>query len=339
MPRRIPPVKDETVESYVDRLAAGNHLDARDLIDHLTKKRWQYTPGYHRIPLDALAAVSGFSRTSLAYALPQMRPDAEHHQLHLTGRATAREPNHRRPACRRCMAGKGITSTVTIWARADQNVCLRHQLWIGPGVDSANHQLDVSDLPEIGRAQIRHDRLIRRFGHGRINYYYYYYYYYYTDAYEVDDWSTRNRYVVCPRNDRRRYLFNREQSEVLPFSYGYAAQHPEVIGVLGVIVSPFWRRLAISDDPTDQQRFYAEIKKNGLYSGNPEANTPLRRWIRDHRRDRSPDDPDGEKELQYLYESQSGTIPLNRRAKASDSEARLLDIALRSNHASVAPHE
>jgi hypothetical protein len=60
-----------------------------------------------------------------------------------------------RPACRRCTARYGITEPVASHLPPHQTVCRRHRLWIGPSARSHGGQLDVSQLPEILRAQRR----------------------------------------------------------------------------------------------------------------------------------------------------------------------------------------
>jgi hypothetical protein len=93
--------------------------------------------------------------------------------LPVTGRPL---PNHARsrPPCRFCAARRGAPPTrrvdpdwvlePEVWLSVEDNVCLRHQVWIGPDADSYDQQLDLRALPEIVQAQTRHRRLIRRRG-------------------------------------------------------------------------------------------------------------------------------------------------------------------------------
>ena len=61
-----------------------------------------------------------------------------------------------RPACRRCTARRGIREPVACRLPPHLTVCRRHRLWIGPSARTHAGQLDVSQLPEILRAQRRH---------------------------------------------------------------------------------------------------------------------------------------------------------------------------------------
>jgi hypothetical protein len=304
LPRRVSPIQDETTHSYLRRLADANYLATHDLIGYLNPRL--AGPGRRRfeISLEALAIISGIEAIHLARALPEIRSQfADRGSLHVLGRPTAGDPNRTCPPCRRCMAAKNITglSLITIWAPQDQNVCLRHQLWIGQGVRAPEDQLDVSGLPEIAQAQIRHRNLIRRHGHRRVGFFY-------SDAREVIDWSSNNWYSDTARSSRKRYLFDREQAQRLPWSYDYAAYYPEVVGVLSVLASPYWRRMAISDDPAEEERFYRQVANDGLTNGTPALNTPLRKWVDGHRQHRTADDPDGERYLNRWYFRRSGAV-------------------------------
>ncbi|MER7279452.1 TniQ family protein [Dactylosporangium sp. NPDC000244] len=278
LPRPVAPVQDETMSSFLHRLAARNHVAIQDLTAHVSTTVHEQGRRYSQISIDSLAAASGLAAASLAYALPEIREQHAHHRvLHLAGRTVAGQPNFVRLACRRCMASKAIAGPVQLWARHDHNVCLRHRLWIGEGVHEVGEQLDVSDLPEIGRAQSRHRNLVRRHGHRSVSAFY-------ETAHEISDWSSRNSLSPTPRSARRRYFFKREQAKILPWSYSHAAHYPEVVGVLSVLASPFWRRLAISAIPADWRLFLQQVGRNGITNGDPATNAPLRNWMVEQRR-------------------------------------------------------
>jgi hypothetical protein len=65
-----------------------------------------------------------------------------------------------RPACRRCTARLGITGPVPCQLPPHQTVCRRRQLWTGPSARTHAGQLDISQLPEVLRAQRRHIALL-----------------------------------------------------------------------------------------------------------------------------------------------------------------------------------
>ncbi|SCG72476.1 TniQ family protein [Micromonospora inositola] len=302
LPRRVPPVHDETLESYIGRLAANNHLSRDHLVDYLTTTKRHDRRRNQLVSLDSQASVSGFAAASLAHALPEMRlrlPEREARPF--IGQTVAGQPNRQRPWCRLCAAAKGIIGQVTIWARCDYSVCIRHQLWVGRGVWHPHDQLDVSDFPEITRAQVRLRRRIRRLGHARVSFYY-------LDACEVEHWVSRDPLALSPHNDRMKRLFAREQAESLPLSYVYAAQYPEVVNILTVISSPFWRRMALSRQIEDRERFHDEIDRKTKPSGIARGNRRLRTWIDDQRHPPLPDDPYSEKFLRRLYLSRPGVL-------------------------------
>jgi hypothetical protein len=302
LPRRVTPVQDETLSSFLRRLALANHIRGDELLAYLViRLRKPWAPARSPdVSLHALSVLSGHTPLRLAHALPEIRPQlADQSALRVLGRTTVNGPNTTRPACRRCMAAKGITTTVTVWARQDQNVCLRHQLWIGQGVVRPEDQVDVADLPEIGRAQTRHRNLARRHGLGRVRYFH-------PAAEKIIKWSAE---FPCDtgRWNRRRHLFIRENAERLPWSYDAAACYPEVVALLSVLASPHWWRMALSDNPADRQRFYRQTAANGITHGEPERNRPLNTWIDRHRQDGTPDDPYAEQALR-CYFTPSGVV-------------------------------
>lgn len=297
LPRRVTPVQDETVSSFLRRLAQANHIHSDELRDHLVIRPSEPSaPTRHLdVSLYALAVTSGHTPVCLAHALPEIRPQlADQAALRVIGRTTASGPNTTRPACRRCTAAKGIATMVTVWARQDQNVCQRHQLWTGQGVNTLEDQVDVADLPETGWAQTRHRNLIRRHGLGRVEHFH-------PAAEEIIRWSAHFP-SDAGRWARRRHFLTREKTDRLPWSYDSAACSPEVVALLSTLTSPHWRRFVLSDNPAHRQRFYCQIAANGLTQGSPQRNTPLNKRINSQRRDRTPDDPYAEQALQRHFQ-------------------------------------
>jgi hypothetical protein len=163
LPRSCRPAQDETTGSYLLRLAAVNRIPGADLISYLTASTSLSTA---QVSLTALAVASGHPPLTLAYALPELRaqhPDYQAMTLH--GRTLPSAPNIVRPACRRCAAARHGTGRIDIWYRHEQNICLTHQLWTGPGANQPHDQPDLAAAPDITRAQAHHLHLIRR--HGR----------------------------------------------------------------------------------------------------------------------------------------------------------------------------
>jgi hypothetical protein len=264
LPRPVAPVQNETTVSYIQRLARANHIRADELGEYLGAR--MTTSGRHiRVQPRVLADAAGIDVSHLLLALPQLQAGPGAAAAHVTSAEL-------RLACRRCMAARNVFCAVTVLAWADQNVCLRHRLWIGHGVTSINDEANVADMPEVGRAQARHQRLVRHYGRGRVldNY---------TTAENAIDWSSREASSETARQDRIQLLLAVSRTGILPRSYDYAAYYPEVVGILGVLASPYWQRMAGSGDPDDVLRFYHQVAANGLTNGRPQENNPLRNWI------------------------------------------------------------
>jgi hypothetical protein len=210
-----------------------------------------------------LADASGTVISHLIQALPQLRPGPADHNPTPADIQTAET----RLACRRCMAAKNIFCDVTVLAWTDQNVCLRHQLWTGHGVTGIEDQADMAGIPEISEAQARHRNLARRHGFPSVR-----------DAYGTAelaiDWSSRESSSPTARQERLRNFLARERVGALPQAYDYASYYPEVVGVLSVLASPYWQRMAGSGDVTEALRFYRQVASNGLTNGSPAQNTP-----------------------------------------------------------------
>jgi TniQ len=183
LPRQVRPVQNETTVSFVQRLAHANHIRADDLTEYLNAR--MTTSGRHiRVSLQILADAAGIDAGHLIHALPQLQAGPARPGI-VPSPVTSAEV---RLACRRCMAGRNIFSAVTVLTWTDQNVCLRHQLWTGHGVTIIEDQADVTGMPEVGRAQARHQRLAHHHGLWRVR-----------DCYETAertiDWSSRESFI------------------------------------------------------------------------------------------------------------------------------------------------
>jgi hypothetical protein len=264
LPRKVRPVQNEITLSFVRRLAHANHIRADKLIDYLDA--WMNTNGRDILisPQD-LADAAGIDVRHLLRALPQIQVQAPVDEDELLepyqppARLTSTEL---RLACRHCMAAKGIFTAVTVLARTDRNLCLRHQLWTGHGVAAIEDQADIAGIPEIGQAQARLGRLCRRRGPRGV-------WYSYETAEAIIDWSSREPSSQTPRQERLRGLLVSSATGTLPRSYDYACYYPEVVGILGVLTSPYWQRIAGSLDADDALRLYHHVAANGLSRGDP----------------------------------------------------------------------
>jgi hypothetical protein len=175
LPRTVTPVAGEYHLGYVARLAAANHLEFGELTGALsdTAAITLYGPrGWKRHEQERLAAAASQPLGRIARLC---WPDPAYYLRDIEG-------FHQmlRPACRRCTAGYGITGPVPCQLPPHQAVCRRHRLWTGPSARSHASQLDVSQLPEVIRAQRRHIVLLHQ--HRR---------------WHVDDAITDARHAIC----------------------------------------------------------------------------------------------------------------------------------------------
>jgi hypothetical protein len=252
LPRPVRPVPDETVESYLGRLAAANHVSTRDLAAHLGTRPSTV------VPVAVLATVGRQPAAVLARALPQLRdpagPDLTERQVRLL--------------CRCCAAARGITTPVLVWSRPQDKICLRHRLWTGDAVTTAADQLDLAAHPDVIHAQIRQHRLVRRLGPHTIE-----------AAYQCarEAWLdvTWRGYQQPYRSVRSLRPAGADPPwRIHTEDPAYqAANYPETLTLAGLLAQPRWRHLAMSDIDRDIDRFHTELCRR-LPPNNPI--TPVR---------------------------------------------------------------
>ena len=150
LPIAVAPAQQETVASYLSRLANLHGLPLRELWEPISVPR----PGGRRrdVLADRLAAVTGHRREHLVRALPELHPapgwSAQRHQP--------------QPGCPRCDA-RHPGGPVTHLLPHHRYVCTRHRYWIGPP-DIDQPATGVGGLDDIVRAQRHHLRLLGRHG-------------------------------------------------------------------------------------------------------------------------------------------------------------------------------
>ena len=76
-------------------------------------------------------------------------------------RDATRQRRHARPACRFCMARRGVYEPVYCWFPSYLAVCRRHCRWVGPGTRIVDDQRDLRTAPAVMAAAYRHARLHR----------------------------------------------------------------------------------------------------------------------------------------------------------------------------------
>lgn len=257
LPVRVPLVQAETLDSYLSRLAAANHLDPSELRAYLGMRTQTRPPD-----LDRLAVMTGHPPQRMASVLADARPPAGRTRL---------SPLPGRVACRRCTTRRGITSDVR-YVNPDQRVCRRHRRWLGGLLDNATDQHDLTWLPEVLRAQRRHYALLRRHGVERGR-----------DAIHwagtiIDRWTERGDWGQ--HQQRRLAQFAGDPTRAEPdTSLLRMANYPEVVTLAAVLANPHWSAIASVDQRRDRLPFELEVARRLRLAGTGFAwDDPLVTW-------------------------------------------------------------
>ena len=151
-------VREQILRSYLYRVEKANHLTSGDLRFLLTGHSTRQRP----IPVEPFAEVAGIPGDHLLRSLPELRIQPLHR-----GRGLNALFIETTLACLRCFASKGLAKekAVTVWAMEDHFICMKHRRWTGHRNRNVEGQADLTEHPDILRAQVRHRRLIRRHGH------------------------------------------------------------------------------------------------------------------------------------------------------------------------------
>ncbi|MBB3040011.1 TniQ family protein [Hoyosella altamirensis] len=159
LPRTVVPAADESLDSYLRRLAHANRLNPDELRRWLTGNR-KSDP----VAVASLAAVSGRPAASLRWAMLELCSRDDLASMRLRTRPDPFGPT--RPECRLCSLARGHEVAPHCRHLHEHVVCLRHQRWIGSARDQTMRtKPSLRQHPEILSANVQHRRLIRR--HGR----------------------------------------------------------------------------------------------------------------------------------------------------------------------------
>ena len=162
LPVRVAPVFGQTIASFLDQVAAANHLPPAVLLAHLpTWFRHQHrthddlarSDRTHHDDADALAELTGNEANALRRALPALA-------------GCSRDPSapvRLTTACRRCTARRPHPAVIPVHLPALQRLCLRHRTWLGHA-----RQLDTSPCPDIVQAARHAARLAQRHNPTRV---------------------------------------------------------------------------------------------------------------------------------------------------------------------------
>ena len=258
LPVRVPLVQAETLDSYLSRLAASNHLNPRDLCAYLGMRTRTRPPD-----LDRLAIMTGHPPHRLSSVLADACPPSGRNRL---------TPLPGRVACRQCTARRGISGDVYC-VNADQRLCCRHRRWLGGLSEDSTHQHNITSLPDVVRAQRRHYRLVRRHGthRGRDAIYW--------AGTIIDRWSEggdwdehrcRRLAVHCTAT-----ASSREPDAGLSPMVNY----PEIVTLASLIADDDWRAIASADHRRDRVSFDREVARRlGLACTGFDSGDPLVSW-------------------------------------------------------------
>ncbi|MFJ2263962.1 hypothetical protein ACIOKD_37695 [Streptomyces sp. NPDC087844] len=150
LPHTVTPFANETLDSYRRRLAAANQTEFRTMRNPSRRLQCPLNE------LERLELISGQSRTTLLWALPELR----RHAPDIVPPPEIFVVNHR-AACDLCAWPSGSNGqTIQVYIRGfHDNVCIRHRRWLSYGHVNESQQLDLSQAPEIVQAQLLLDQL------------------------------------------------------------------------------------------------------------------------------------------------------------------------------------
>ncbi|MFF5176381.1 TniQ family protein [Micromonospora sp. NPDC000089] len=235
LPIATPPVTWETVTSYLRRLAATNHVPVRDIeaaIDASPNKiSYRQT---RTLNLDKLSALTGQTTEHLRRVLPELRQPAPRWWLFQA---------FPRPACPPCVR-RHRGGTVHRYYPHHVTTCVKHNLWLGTLAPAATtwpvteHSINIERLPEIKTAQIRHRRLVRRYGQTPVLI---------ATTAATDTWEyLHGRYVGDNQSQRLSILRPAAHQYHADDPALHAASYPEIIAATNLFVTHRWQTQATS---------------------------------------------------------------------------------------------
>jgi hypothetical protein len=245
LPRPVRPMRNETLSSYLRRIASANRLDSDELRSYVAADNHKRA----RVPLDRLAVLSGQPRLALQRAIFEFWPPAGDPAEH--GRPSLHSPE--RIACTLCMARRDVRSVAIVRLNVEDLLCQRHLRWLGDSSRSIeDNQPALATQPDIVKANRLHRLVIRR--HGRT----------------IADAAFRDAQEVCA-GWRRRCEHNEGFQQLMSrFHPGQwrafetdptveAAAYPQTVALTRILASPTLREMPFY--PAGVDRFAAEVRR------------------------------------------------------------------------------
>ncbi|GAA2714930.1 TniQ family protein [Micromonospora olivasterospora] len=264
LPIRVRPVRGETLISYVFRLADANDLDRPTI---LLGALGRPTIGLTRYLLgkDYDVALNEHSRRRLETftGIPIARLKASLPSLHHTHDALpvdipAIHPYRTwnlRDHCDHCVSRIPGRPRIRVHSPSFPHLCRRHRRWLAPGMAQVTRQVDLTNTPEIIRADRRYGRLratTRDHEWTREQF---------TQAiWIVMDWA-RSSHSASPRLHAR-WTARADALRTFhgPFNPSPLLVFPETIALTEILCDLEWRRhVAMVNSDIDMTNFYRHI--------------------------------------------------------------------------------
>lgn len=249
LPLRARPMQDESVVSFVMRLAAANDFPSTLLFRTIG----DCIPGKHVVGRDAILNTPALDRLSILSRTP-----AAHLTRALPG--LSHTPNYSplpasRPsvrffrlpypalACRTCTLRHG-PGTAVAWENRDRDytryVCTRHRRWI-----NSTPQFHLATAPEIVAAQHEYDQLAARYDQSQA----------FSGLFQA--WNITTRWLQQKRHPAltRRWTA-RAKSIGATGPISAAARFPEMIRLAELLVHPGWREFIGLASPWRVRHFF-----------------------------------------------------------------------------------
>jgi hypothetical protein len=242
LPCPVTPVLDETLQSYLRRLASANGMSPLEFTGYVRGSKRISDP----IPPQAVITLSGQSPDSMRYAILELCSPRELAVMNVAGRP---RPGHSRQEekCTRCIIIRGIYDYVTCWRRSEDVICLPHRRWT-----TGAEQLDLTGHKDVIQANKQHRQLIRLHGRATASRAF-------RQASEiVGEWAERRSYHACLYERMRRFHGGN-------WSVGHddptwlAAQYLLAVPLARLLASPDWKALALH--PQGNAAFVAEVRR------------------------------------------------------------------------------
>jgi hypothetical protein len=246
LPQALPlttgPVPDETLESYLRRLALANGLNYHSFLAYVKGSSKSKAP----VPADRVIALSGQPARSMRYAILELCTPQQLTAMNVAGRPRPGS-SIRGDKCARCTAARCIYGPVKCWKLPEDVICLPHRRWT-----TGLSQLDLTGHDDVIRAGMQHRKLIRQLGRTAVS-----------SALAqssaiLSEWTERNRYRTrvdqrMKRFHGRQWKVDRENPTLL------ASYYIPAVALTRLLASPGWKALALS--PAGNAEFVAGVRR------------------------------------------------------------------------------